>query len=265
MCDFDESEGLAVDRRGHLYANGVDHTARHNGVMRRTAKMLGAVAIGQVVLGDKSKEEATAELNAGHVVDVAELEGDEDSGGDSLVEIKVPSPTTKAWSRGRGKADTGGCAASVGHLYAFGNTEEALTRTILGVRARGRKRDGPFNHATGRGWVKAHAGDYYDAIVKKKSAVTPFIVETSGALAPRAVGYVSRLSRRARGPGARDGTKYGRSRTSARSFFVHHSQQLSSAAAIGHVQGMHKKITSRKQAAHAARGSTAGATRASAF
>ena len=55
-------------------------------------------------------------------------------------------------------------------------------------------------------------------------------------------------SGRARGKGARDGTKYGRSRTSTRSFYVHHTQLLSVAAAIENVRGLHKAVQNKKQA-----------------
>ena len=34
---------------------------------------------------------------------------------------------------------------------------------ILGCAERGRKSDGPFDHMTGRGWVKEQKGHYYDA------------------------------------------------------------------------------------------------------
>ena len=62
------------------------------------------------------------------------------------------------------------------------------------------------------------------------------------------LGYIRILSKRARGKGARDGTKYGRSRTSTRSFYVHHTQQLSVAAAIENVRGLHKAVQNKKQA-----------------
>ena len=43
----------------------------------------------------------------------------------------------------------GGSVANVGHLYAFGNTEEWYRIKILGVKARGREgHDRPFDHST---------------------------------------------------------------------------------------------------------------------
>ena len=57
--------------------------------------------------------------------------------------------------------------------------------------------------------------------------------------APRATGY-----RRIRG--ARDSTVYGGSSTIAKSFFVHHTQQLAAAAQVGDAKGIRKKITEMK-------------------
>ena len=65
-----------------------------------------------------------------------------DYGGDCCYEFKVPSSLTKSRSEGRGskpKPDGtgGGQPASVGHLYAFGNTEEKYRVAVLGCRRRG--------------------------------------------------------------------------------------------------------------------------------
>eukprot|EP00966_Prymnesium_polylepis_P003486 80018-Prymnesium_polylepis.2 len=48
-------------------------------------------------------------------------------------------------------------------------------------------------------------------------------------------------------------TKYGRSRMSATSFFVHHTQRLSLAAACGGVRSIHESVRGVKQ--HLAAGS----------
>lgn len=111
---------------------------------------------------------------------------------------------------------------------------------ILGCRRRGRPRDGPMSHKNGKGWVKAHEGAYHDAQYKKRSTVVPFIVETTGGIVPHARVQVGRLARRAEGKGKRDSTKYGSSRTSARTFFHHHVQQLSKAAVVGDAQAMRR-------------------------
>ena len=60
---------------------------------------------------------------------------------------KVASTLTATRHAGRGTADHGGTIADVGHLYAFGNTEEGLVRTILGCRGKGLPTDGPLDHA----------------------------------------------------------------------------------------------------------------------
>ena len=72
------------------------------------------------------------------------------------------------------------------------------------------------------------------------------IVEAQGGLTPHAQAQVGYLSRRTRGKGARDSTKYGRSRTSTKSFFVHHSQRLALAAKQYHARAVLKALTGFK-------------------
>ena len=79
--------------------------------------------------------------------------------------------------------------------------------------------------------------------------MVPFIVETTGGIVPHARVQVGRLARRAEGKGKRDSTKYGSSRTSARTFFHHHVQQLSKAAVVGDAQAMRREIRAGKQRA----------------
>ena len=95
--------------------------------------------------------------------------------------------------------------------------------------------------------VKERKGSYYDALRCKKSRVIPFIVETLGGITPHAVAYVGQLARRAQGKGARDATKYGRSRTSARSYFRHHTERIAMAAKLGDANAIYKDIQSRRQ------------------
>ena len=158
---------------------------------------------------------------------------------------------TKSRSEGRGskpKSDGsgGGQPASVGHLYAFGNTEEKYRVMVLGCRRRGRTRDKAFNHNTGKGYVAPVTGQYFDAIHVKKGRVVPMIVEAQGGLTPHAQAQVGYLSRRTRGKGARDSTKYGRSRTSTRSFFVHHTQRMALAAKQFNVKAILKSLAGYK-------------------
>ena len=49
------------------------------------------------------------------------------------------------------------------------------------------------------------------------------------------------------GKHARDDTRYGRNRMSATSYYVHHTQRLSRAAAWGDVNGIHESVKSARQ------------------
>ena len=110
------------------------------------------------------------------------------------------------------------------------------------MRAKGHRRDLPFDHSTGVGMVKAKSGKYSHAL-SQGARVAPLIVETTGAISPRSLRFVSYLTRRARGKHARDDTRYGRNRMSATSYYVHHTQRLSRAAAWGDVNGIHESVT----------------------
>ena len=247
--DAAEARGEAVDRLGDDLANTADHNRRHNGTLNKAYNMVAAVAVGQVGKGDKEDKSKTDFLNTGTVVDLYELEGDEETGADNLIEVKVPSPMGKSsHQKGVGSKKNGGTYASVGHRYAFGNTHERYRMLILGTRRRGRKRDGPLNHKTGRGWVRYRTGAYEDGM-QKGARVTVLLTESTGAVSFDALKYVAYLSRRARGRKSRDSTSYGRSNTSATHFYTHHVQRLSMAAAIGDVKAIHENLTGLKQLA----------------
>ena len=64
--------------------------------------------------------------------------------------------------------------------------------------------------------IKPVKGDYYDAIFIKGNTCIPFIVECTGGITPHFLWHLRRLARKAKG--ARDGTKYGSSRRSTRSY-----------------------------------------------
>ena len=209
--------------------------------------MIRAVAIGSVIEGDKADKAKTDMLNEDCAVDVAELGGDDATGSDALYEIKVVSPHLKKLSLGRGTKAGGGKPASVGHRFAFGNTEEIYRIKILGCRKRGRSRDDPFDHDTGRGYVEEQRGAYRDALLVKRNRVIPVIVETNGGITPQAIAHISHLARRARGKAARDSTRYGTSRTSPTSFFVHHVQAISMAARLEDARGIRREIRNEKQ------------------
>ena len=102
-------------------------------------------------------------------------------------------------------------------MYVDRITEEKYRVLILGCRRRGRKRDGAFDHATGKGWVAAKKGAYHDALTKKRSRVVPAVVESTGGQCPALRAQMRRLEGRAKGAGASDRTSYGRTRASARS------------------------------------------------
>ena len=77
----------------------------------------------------------------------------------------------------------------------------------------------------------------------------PMILEAFGGI----TSLIRRLALhrvRAKGARARDSTVYGGSSTSAKSFFVHHTQQLAAAAQVGDAKGIkkgiRKKITEMK-------------------
>ena len=124
--------------------------------------MVAAAAVGPIVLGDKESPWKTDSICSSHVPDVVELDADDHgAGGDTIYEIKVPTPLKKKHAAGVGTRAHGGAAATVGHLYGFGSTEEEYTLLIQGCGQRGRRADGPFKHDTGKGFVEARPGQYH--------------------------------------------------------------------------------------------------------
>ena len=248
-----EADGLfddVYDKLGDKFSNNGEYNRRHHGVLYKTRDAMAAVAVGSIVQGDKAEPEKVSYINEGKTVDIAEVGGDEVTGGDVCVDTKVPSPLTKTRTAGLGSVQNGGNPASVGHIYAFGNTEELLRIKVLGCRRRGRRRQGPFNHSTGKGWVKEVKGDYADAL-SKGSRVIPGVVETMGGVVPHLRAYLRYLARRARHAGGLDGTVYGSSRTSASSFYSHHIQRIGLAAQLGDARGIRRAIRERKQSLYA--------------
>ena len=62
-------------------------------------------------------------------------------------------------NQGGGTSSGGGSPSTVaGDRVAFGCCEEKLMVEIFGCKARGRAEDRAFDHATGRGWVRARDG-----------------------------------------------------------------------------------------------------------
>ena len=112
-----------------------------------------------------------------------------------------------------------------------------------------------------KGGVKATKGHYHDAIVNKKLRVVLFLVEALGGICGRARRQCYALAERASGAGATDRTKYGKTRASPSSFYVHHTQQISKAAVMFDAAAIRKAIVSERQklcmAAEAATGERA--------
>ena len=60
----------------------------------------------------------------------------------------------------------------------------------------GRPADGPFDHTTGTGWVKARKGYYHDAIHNKGNTVLALISEDSGGVTAVVTALLRRLAKK---------------------------------------------------------------------
>ena len=109
---------------------------------------------------------------------------------------------------------------------------------VLGCKERGHKSQGPLVHATGKGWVKEHKGQYYDALHVKNGIVKICLVESQGGIAPPTKRIIFNFAKEVGSPSAVDRTDYGTASGSARGFAQHHSQQLSRAAVCGDAQNI---------------------------
>ena len=237
--------GNKPDYLGDRRCNDGAHSPRHNAVLRATRDAVAAVTTTTVLFGDKEQRDKYQQYNAGRVADLIQP-GASPWGTDWLAEIKCPSPLTLTHHAGRGNKNGAGTLEDVGHYYAFGNTEESLHLDIYGCRKRGCRADGPFNHATGRGYVEPKTGYYDDAITKKNNMVIAVIVESFGGIGTRGVRMLKFTSRRAgdrkRG---RDGTRYSRVCNSI-SYLTHHMRQISGAAVMTDAANIEKEIIKLK-------------------
>ena len=183
-------------------ANDVEHNRRHNSTLNKCYDMVSAVAIGQVGKGDKADKLSKWELNEGTVVEIFELEGDEISGGDALMEVKVLPPTTKSFLTGKGK-EGWLQAVELRPLDCLWQYRGAH-RAVFGLKGRGRQRDGPFNHQTGMAGCKLSGAP----TMTRSMSEVPSLPHASGGNGERApfpaslkvIGY---HARRARGKHAR--------------------------------------------------------------
>ena len=96
-----------------------------------------------------------------------------------------------------------------------------------------------------------HKGHYHDALYIKKLRVVMLLIEALGGIAPPARAHIAKLAHRSEGRGATDRTKYGGTRISTKSFYMHHSQMLSKAAVMHDAKAIRKRITCLKQEASA--------------
>ena len=169
-----------------------------------------------MILGDKgdgspraraAAKQRFAWANDGHVTDIIHKHA-ANNGNHVCYESKVYTPAKKSVNLGGGTHDGGGKpSTAAGNLVAFGCMEELLLYEIVGARERGRQADGPFDHSTGTGWVKAHDGYYCDALHVKKNTVVALIAETFGGVTPTVVALLRRLDKMKNATGT-DGTAY---------------------------------------------------------
>ena len=228
--------GMPVDFFGDYLYNKAHHRRPHDGVLAAWADAMRAPANAPVVHGDKEKPELTRQYNEGYKVDLAEPHAGP-GGCDEVNEVKLWTPLLKTSSTGVGNASSGGTPASVGHSYAFGNTEEKARRLNMGCKARGQPSQ-PFSHKTGHGYVKAHRGFYHDAIFVKRNNFNLLLHETfGGGFSPTAVLKLRRLARKV-ARGSVDRTAY--SPKYSLSFMSHHAERIS----LSVVRGVNRAIRS---------------------
>ena len=113
----------------------------------------------------------------------------------------------------------------MGYLYGCVKAEEKYRVKVFGCKERGRPRDGPLDHSTGKGWVKHVEGDYPDRHAKG-SRLDIILLESYGGASPHTRAIVRRYARHASAKGVTDRTKYGATRASPKSFYNHHMQRL---------------------------------------
>ena len=98
------------------------------------------------------------------------------------------------------------------------------------------------------GSVGLFKGQYADAL-SKGLIVNAMVVEATGGIAPATLAVVRRLTRRSTGKGATDRTVYGSTRVSTKSFYSHHTQQMSKAVVMYDAKAIRVQITYLKQRA----------------
>ena len=229
-------------RLGDASINAANHSHRHAVALRALFTALTSLSVaneapGQLRLGDRGDGTAAgklaarqryAHINAGHVPDIVRH-----GAPPHCYEFKCYTPFHVSPALGHGSRAGGGAASTAdGGSFAFGNTEEGLIVTVLGVPARGAPSDGPMRRATGEGWVRETEGHDYADAQRRGHPVTLLVSETTGALSPTFVRLLSSLARQASAPTTHDSTCYGTARSSPRSFLPHHLAAISAAIAL---------------------------------
>ena len=113
----------------------------------------------------------------------------------------------------------------------MGNTEEFMRYMNIGVKERGTPEDGPFQRATGRGWVKATTDHLYADALRKQHGVSLLVTENSGGRATYFDSLLRLYGRISKQPGSVDATVYGASRASPQDYYAHHSAAIATAIA----------------------------------
>ena len=104
-----------------------------------------------------------------------------------------------------------------------------------------------------RGWLRPERGDYHDALHVKRNSVIAIITEPSGGIAPQGYAHLKMLARTSRLPGGRDGTRYGLSRSSPRSYLTHHMQRISAGIVRANARNILAQVVGVKQRAAVSR------------
>ena len=204
-----------------------DKSAPHHAALRVWHDAHQATATHAVILGDKEKPELYKIYNDGCVVDLAE-EGMGKGGGDLCMELKVYSSLVPQG------ASSPSQTSYHGKTHAFGNTEERLIRTVLGVEAR--EGDLTWDSSTGLGKVTYHKGDYHDAIHTKRNTVDLRIHNTFGGFNRGAARALHALSKR-----TTDRTEY--EGWAAPEFKPHWGQRISAAIVMADAKRCHHALS----------------------
>ena len=133
----------------------------------------------------------------------------------------------------------------VGATHAFGNTEARLIRKVLGVKARdGAER---WDSVRGTGAVRAHRGDYHDALHVKRNTVILLVHSIFGGFARGAVSHLRSLAKRPVNKTEYEGTR-------VTDFVPHWSQRISAALVTADARRCQRRLPGlRTRAIDAAR------------